>query len=180
MQHGTCNADFARDRQPDIERHSLLTKEQQAMIDGLTLVQNEAHGNSRERGFWEKFKASSPDQVGMKLCLIHSELSEALEAVRKSRPVQECDAGQASRVSSSHGTNPCCCAQCVAAGSSDPPVQFLQDEHCPEFINFEIELADVIIRVMDLSGGMNLRVAEAVAAKMAYNRTRPYKHGKQC
>ena len=171
--HGICGADLARDRQPDIESRSLLTKEQQAIIDGLTLAQNEAHSNARELGFWEKFKASNLDQVGMKLCLIHSELSEALEAVRKARPVQRCDGPRVE-------DGMCGCGQCAAADSSDPPMVFPPDDHCPEFTNFEIELADVIVRIMDLSGGMGLRVAEALVAKMAYIRTRPYKHGKTC
>ena len=52
------------------------------------------------------------------------------------------------------------------------------DEHCPEFLNLEIEAADLIIRVMDWCGRRNLRIGEAVMAKMKYNATREYKHGK--
>ena len=55
----------------------------------------------------------------------------------------------------------------------DPP-----DEHCPGFSSVEVELADTIIRILDYSGGFGLHVGEAVAAKLAYNRTRPFKHGK--
>lgn len=52
------------------------------------------------------------------------------------------------------------------------------DQHCPAFTQEEIELADVLIRCFDYAGAFNLRLAEAVAAKMAYNASRPFKHGK--
>lgn len=43
----------------------------------------------------------------------------------------------------------------------------------------EEELADAIIRIMDLGAYMNLDVGGALAAKMKFNRTRPYMHGKK-
>lgn len=52
------------------------------------------------------------------------------------------------------------------------------DDKVPEFTGVEAELADVLIRIMDLAHEKKLRVAEAVIAKMAYNSGRPYKHGK--
>lgn len=54
-----------------------------------------------------------------------------------------------------------------------------KSEHIPEFTGEEEELADCIIRILDYAGAYNLRLAEAVIAKMEYNRTRPYKHGKK-
>ena len=48
----------------------------------------------------------------------------------------------------------------------------LNDEHLPGFRNVEVELADTLIRVFDIAGGFKLRVAEAMAAKMQYNRER--------
>ena len=53
------------------------------------------------------------------------------------------------------------------------------DEKLPAFTNLEVELADAIIRIMDYGKGRGLRVAEALVAKMAYNATRPYKHGRE-
>lgn len=47
----------------------------------------------------------------------------------------------------------------------------------PEFSSVEEELADVIIRIMDIAGGHNMRVAEALVAKMAYNSGREERHG---
>lgn len=51
------------------------------------------------------------------------------------------------------------------------------DNHIPDFSGVEAEFADVIIRIMDTSAEFKLKVAEAVIAKMEYNRSRPYKHG---
>lgn len=54
----------------------------------------------------------------------------------------------------------------------DPP-----SDHIPEFTGVEEEFADVVIRIMDNAHHFNLRVAEAIIAKMAFNETRPYRHG---
>jgi len=39
------------------------------------------------------------------------------------------------------------------------------------------ELADVIIRVLQISSDAGIDIANAVAIKMSYNETRPHKHG---
>ena len=77
---------------------------------------------------------------GKILCLIHSEISEALEALRKGNP---------------------------------------PDEHCPTYTSLEVELADAVIRIMDFAGLRGLDFAGAIRAKMEYNKTRDYKHGKK-
>ena len=93
------------------------------------------HKNAKDKGFWDGSR-----NFGEQVALMHSELSEALEAAR-------------------HG---------------NPP-----DKHCPEFSNTEVELADTIIRIMDTSEGLGLRVAEALVAKVGFNATRPHMHGKK-
>lgn len=55
----------------------------------------------------------------------------------------------------------------------------IMDEHCPQFTNQEIELADVVIRVMDIAEYMAIDLEAAILAKMKYNLTRPYRHGKK-
>lgn len=44
---------------------------------------------------------------------------------------------------------------------------------------FVIEVADCIIRLFHLSAQHGLNIESAITLKMAYNKTRPYKHGKQ-
>ena len=42
------------------------------------------------------------------------------------------------------------------------------------------ELADIVIRVADLAGFIDVDLNDAVRKKMTVNRDRPYKHGKTC
>jgi NTP pyrophosphatase (non-canonical NTP hydrolase) len=51
------------------------------------------------------------------------------------------------------------------------------DSHIPEFSGVEAELADVVIRIFDMSVARGWRVAEAVVAKMEFNKGRPIRHG---
>ncbi len=43
----------------------------------------------------------------------------------------------------------------------------------------EEELADAVIRIMDFAEGKSCHLAEAILAKIVYNETREYKHGKE-
>lgn len=52
-------------------------------------------------------------------------------------------------------------------------------DHIPEFSGIEEECADAVIRLMDFCGGRGFRLAEAIVAKVEYNRSRPHRHGKQ-
>ena len=76
---------------------------------------------------------------GEAIALIHSELSEALEADRKD----------------------------------------LVSDHCPSLSGVEEELADVFIRLLHLCARLDIDLGAATSVKMAYNRTREYKHGKK-
>lgn len=51
------------------------------------------------------------------------------------------------------------------------------DDKVPAFTSVEAELADVVIRIMDYAHARRMRVAEAIVAKHAMNKTRPHKHG---
>jgi hypothetical protein len=51
------------------------------------------------------------------------------------------------------------------------------DSKLPEFSSVDVELADVIIRIIDMSANRKWRVAEALVAKHEFNKSRPHKHG---
>lgn len=108
-----------------------------AFIESFRRMQARVTANAKAKGFWYEGEVRNKAEM---LCLMHSELSEALEAIR----------------------------------DGNPP-----DKHCPEFGNLEIELADTVIRIMDFAEGWGLDVAGAILAKMAFNTTRPHKHGRK-
>ena len=43
---------------------------------------------------------------------------------------------------------------------------------------FGVELADAIIRILDITHARNIDIDKLVSEKMAYNEGRPFKHGK--
>jgi len=47
-----------------------------------------------------------------------------------------------------------------------------------EFSNLEEELADAVIRIMDYAFGKDLDIAGAIEAKIEYNESREFMHGK--
>lgn len=51
------------------------------------------------------------------------------------------------------------------------------DNHIPEFTSVEVELADVVIRIMDFARARGYRIPEAALAKIAYNDKRERMHG---
>lgn len=48
----------------------------------------------------------------------------------------------------------------------------LMDTHLPERSMLEVELADCVIRIMDMAGGLNLDLPGAIVDKLRYNTTR--------
>jgi hypothetical protein len=103
-------------------------------VRGLCTI---AHGTAVAKGWW-----SPPREIPELLCLVHSEVSETLEAFRD--------------------------------GMAPDEIVF-SDEGKPEGI--PIELADAVIRIADMCCAYGIDLQEAIEVKLAYNETRPFRHG---
>lgn len=60
--------------------------------------------------------------------------------------------------------------------------EYRQDRMDPYVVDgkpegFAAELADVVIRIADLCGYLEIDLADVIATKMKHNETRPYRHG---
>lgn len=54
----------------------------------------------------------------------------------------------------------------------------IPDDKLPQYDGFTVELADAIIRILDLAEHFNLPVCDAILTKMTFNKSRPRLHGK--
>ena len=52
-----------------------------------------------------------------------------------------------------------------------------ESDKIPGHTKMAEELADAVIRILDYAEGAGIDLAAALKAKMAYNETRPYRHG---
>lgn len=109
----------------------------ESALHGVWAMQIICHGLAAKSGWWTDLQTGerkTREQVNIpeKLCLIHSEISEAMEGARKG----------------------------------------LKDDHLPHRDMLEVELADAIIRILDLAGFLELDIAGALIEKLAYNQRR--------
>jgi NTP pyrophosphatase (non-canonical NTP hydrolase) len=119
----------------------------------------EAYETAKEKG-WHDRPVSFPDYIAN----IHAELSEAWEEWRNNRGLNEiyytCERDYECGLYEPHGIN----QECMGC-----------PKHKPCGIPFE--LADVVIRICDMCGNLGIDLEQAIELKMAYNRTRSWKHG---
>jgi hypothetical protein len=92
------------------------------------------------------------ENINQKLLLAISEICEAQEELRDGRKVEE-----------------------VYFQIHVDPMNNGLEKPC----GFPVEIADAIIRLLDICGAFNIDIEEVIDAKLAYNKTRPAKHGRQ-
>ena len=100
--------------------------------DQVAQIEQLCHGLAREAGWWDSRNLDDPQTIPACLCLVHSEVSEAMEGARKNR----------------------------------------MDDHLPHRKALEVELADAMIRILDLAGAYQLDLGGALVEKLVYNTQR--------
>lgn len=125
------------------------------MINELS---KQIHENAKSKGFYDGEK-----NIAEMLMLIVTEVAEACEADRKDNHTDMNLFERELKANSIHGEK--------YAFDAAFKIQIKN--------TFEDELADIMIRVMDLAAYKGIDLENHIALKMKYNSMREYKHGKK-
>lgn len=135
-----------------------MNTKDQGIKDALDELVRECYGNSERHGFWKDYKTTRAIIVKSQGACGPGTLAGKYELDTKLHKI--------ALIVSELGE--------AVEGVRKPGF----DEHCTIFSNEAIELADVIIRIMDYCGAFGVPIGDAVLAKMRFNATRPRMHGK--
>lgn len=128
---------------------------------------HEVHENAKAHGWWDEERS-----FGELIALCHSELSEALEEYRNGHKPDEtyysCKAPITKPVNTEEFKG---CPVCPDLCNNQCAGHYGKMEGIPS------ELADVIIRVLDMAEHYGIDIETALKEKHAFNKARPYKHG---
>lgn len=140
------------------------------MSKTLNQLRDEIYDWAKEKGWWDE-----PREFGTLLALCHSELSEALEAVRDGAPIAETTYRHDARYGPEFRTEFVVPVPLSMRGSvaidENTGTSIGKPEGVPS------ELADEIIRILDICGHYGIDIERIVDEKMVYNGTRPHRHG---
>ena len=116
----------------------------------LNQIRDEIHKNAVDHGWWDEERS-----FGEIIALCHAELSEALEEYRD-------------------GHDPDYIYAQIGPGHT---IRYDLSDKTGKPEGIPIELADVIIRILDYCGRHNIDIEKAIRLKHQYNKTRTYRHG---
>lgn len=147
--------------------------------DILTNLGNEIFATAKEKGFWPERELTTEELTDSIIALWKNLGSKPVDDEKSLRKVvsETCELSRdcvGPSVGEKVSLIMCELAEIVEAyRAGDPPA-----EHLKGFRASEEEAADVLIRLLDFARHEGMRLAEAVEAKMAYNKGRPFKHNK--
>ena len=123
-------------------------------VTGLNKLSKQLNQFVKQAGF-------DGNDIPTRIALIHSEVSEAFEAFRKDKYANPAEFKQLMK----------------GYSSDDSPLSFVG--HFEEYIkdSVEDELADSIIRLLDLCAYLDIDIEFHIEQKMRYNETRGFKYG---
>jgi len=124
----------------------------------LTALRDEAYDNAKAHGFHDVSRT-----VGDAMMLITTEVAEAFEAYREGGKLNE----MLYEALPGYPPNPAG----LERKSQSPDGRLYKPVGVPS------EMADIIIRVLDFCGEHAIDIERITLEKMAYNRSRPFKHG---
>lgn len=129
------------------------------MINNLVKI---VHDNAIRKGFHD-----DETNIPALLCLVHSEISEALEADRS---------GIYTSFKNGIKIN-----DLIDLNNEKYDDIEMFKKYFLTYVkdSFEDELADVVIRIMDIAGLKGIDLESHIKAKIRFNSTRGYKHGKK-
>ena len=119
-------------------------------------LRDQIHQNAVDKGFWD-----TNHNIGEKLMLVVTELAEALEA----------DRGRGNTLNREEFE------AIIAAQPTEENFKSAFETYVKD--TFEDEIADTIIRLLDLCGFKGIDIQWHIEQKMMYNSTRQKLHGKK-
>lgn len=153
---------FGLDKQGDVTEEDVIT-------NGISTLARKVSKTAHEHGWWSDKDGKTVERnMGEMMMLMVCEVAEGMEAWRDGEPDLWYQYLNSTTKYDVHERY----AEDVYVGDANEG-ELVLGKPC----GVATEFADVIIRILDTCETMDIPVAEAIVRKMAYNETRPYRHG---